>query len=229
MATVLIFLVYLVWGFVNYIVHVSTATRLPGVNDFEAKVIQLGESPRSDAEGFPNSKRKIHEKVDDIKENTDSSYDSSDQALILKEINRKLIKLSTYNSHATTIFKNTATTSKTTKSITAKPSIDMVNDYYPFVDCKFVFPEIWPKVDITPNMFIIVLVNSGAKGDRFRKNREAIRQTWGNQSNCEQRKALGDERLKDLRWKLAFVVGKAGPVSQEIWPPENLAPPGQIS
>ena len=61
MATVLIFLVYLVWGFVNYIVHVSAAARLPGVNDLEAKVIQLGESPRSDAEGFPNSKRKIHE------------------------------------------------------------------------------------------------------------------------------------------------------------------------
>ncbi len=39
MATVLIFLVYLVWGFVNYIVHVSTAARLPGVNDLEAKVI----------------------------------------------------------------------------------------------------------------------------------------------------------------------------------------------
>ena len=101
------------------------------MNDFEAKVIQLGESPRSDAEGLPNSKRKIHEKVlDVIKENTDSSYDSSDQALILKEINRKLIKLSTYNSHATTIFKNTAAASKTTKSATAKPSIDMGNDYY---------------------------------------------------------------------------------------------------
>ena len=198
-ATVLIFLVYLVWGFVNYIVHVSTAARLPGVNDFEAKVIQLGESPRSNAEGFPNSKRKIHEKVDDIKENTDSSYDSSDQALILKEINRKFIKL-THNFLSTTISGNTATTSKTTKSINAKPSIDMVNDYYPFVDFKFVFPEIWPKVDITPNMFMIVLVNSGAK---VRKNREATRQTWGNQSNCEQRKALGDERQKDLRWKLA--------------------------
>ena len=178
MATVLIFLVYLVWGFVNYIVHVSTAARLPGVNDLEAKVIQLGESPRSDAEGFPNSKRKIHEKVDVIKENTDSSYDSSDQALMLKEINKKFIKL-THNFHATTISGNTATTSKTPKSITAKPSIDMVNDYYPFVDFKFVFTEIWPKVDITPNMFMIVLVNSGAKGDKFRKNREAIRQTWG--------------------------------------------------
>ncbi len=93
---------------------------------------------------------------------------------------------------------------------TAQPSIDMTNDYYPFVDFKFVFPEISPNVDHTANIFIIVLVNSGANGNKFRKNREAIRQTWANQSNCEQRKALGDKRLKDLMWILAFVVGKAG-------------------
>jgi hypothetical protein len=92
----------------------------------------------------------------------------------------------------------------------AKPSIDIVNDYYPFVDFKFVFPEISPKVHTTPNILLMVLVNSGAKGDRFRKLREAIRQTWGNHGNCEQRNALGDERLKDLRWLLVFVVGKAG-------------------
>jgi hypothetical protein len=92
----------------------------------------------------------------------------------------------------------------------AKPSIDIVNDYYPFVDFKFVFPEISPKVHTTPNILLMVLVNSGAKGDRFRKLREAIRQTWGNHGNCEQRKALGDESLKDLRWLLVFVVGEAG-------------------
>ncbi|XP_028392735.1 beta-1,3-galactosyltransferase 1-like [Dendronephthya gigantea] len=57
---------------------------------------------------------------------------------------------------------------------------------------------------------MIVLVMSGAKGNKFRKRREAIRQTWGNQSNCEQRKASQDERLKNLRWLLVFVVGKAG-------------------
>ena len=93
----------------------------------------------------------------------------------------------------------------------SKPSIDIVNDYYPFVDFKFVFPEISPNVRRTSNIFLMVLVNSGAKGDMFRKRREAIRQTWGSQNNCEQRKALGDERLKDLRWLLVFVVGKAGP------------------
>ncbi|CAB4045146.1 beta-1,3-galactosyltransferase 5-like [Paramuricea clavata] len=89
-------------------------------------------------------------------------------------------------------------------------SIDLINDYYPFIDFKFVFPEISPKVRRTPDIFLMVLVNSGAMGDTFRKRREAVRQTWGNHSNCEQIKALGDETLKDLRWLLVFVVGKAG-------------------
>ena len=104
----------------------------------------------------------------------------------------------------------------TSKEInTALSSIDLVNDYYPFIDFQFVLPEIWPKVDKTPKIFIIVLVNSGAKGEKFRKSREAIRETWGNQSNCEQRKALKDKSLKDLRWVLVFIVGKAGPETKD--------------
>ena len=90
-------------------------------------------------------------------------------------------------------------------------NVDIQNDYYPFVDFMFVLPDMSPEVNKTQKYLMMVLVNSGAKGDEFRKRREAIRQTWGNQSNCEQRKALGDERLKDLRWLLVFVVGKAGP------------------
>ena len=93
----------------------------------------------------------------------------------------------------------------------ARPVIDLVNDYYPFVDFKFIFPEISPKVETTPEIFMIILVNSGAKGEEFRKRREAIRETWGSHSNCEYLKALEDERMKDLRWLLVFVVGKAGP------------------
>ena len=93
--------------------------------------------------------------------------------------------------------------------------VDLVNDYYPFIDFKFVFPHISPKLDKARNIFMIVLVNSGAKGERFRKNRETIRETWGNQSNCEQREAMADERLKDLRWILVFVVGKAGPETND--------------
>ena len=90
------------------------------------------------------------------------------------------------------------------------PSIDLVNDYYPAFDFKFVFPEISPKVDGTQNIFLIVLVTSGAKGKHFRNNRHAIRETWGNEGNCEQREVSKDERLKGLRWMLVFVVGKAG-------------------
>ena len=105
--------------------------------------------------------------------------------------------------------------SKTPSAMQAKPSqrpsIDIVNDYYPFVDFKFVFPEISPSFDRKQDIFMMVVVNSAARGDEYRKRREVIRQTWGNQSNCEQRKALEDGRLKDLKWLLVFVVGKAGP------------------
>ncbi|XP_028392500.1 beta-1,3-galactosyltransferase brn-like [Dendronephthya gigantea] len=100
----------------------------------------------------------------------------------------------------------------------AKPNksrIDMVNDYYPFVDFRFVYPEISPKVDETRKIFMIILVNSGAKGIKFRQRREAIRQTWGSTGNCEQLNALGDGKLKDLRWLLVFVVGKAGPGTRD--------------
>ena len=89
-------------------------------------------------------------------------------------------------------------------------TIDIVNDYYPFVDFRFVFPEIQPDNVNSRNLFMIVLVNSGASSE-YRKRRDAIRQTWGNHSNCDQRKALKDNRLKDLRWLMVFVVGKAGP------------------
>lgn len=88
---------------------------------------------------------------------------------------------------------------------------DMVNEYHPFVDFKFVFPVISPEVKKTPEIFMMVLVNSCARGNKYRNLRKVIRQTWGNQSNCEQRKAMENEGLKDLRWLLVFVVGKAGP------------------
>ena len=113
-------------------------------------------------------------------------------------------------------FSNQSILNMTSKEInTTLSSIDLVNDYYPFIDFQLVFPAIWPKVEKIPKIFIIVLVNSGAKGEKFRRNREAIRETWGNQSNCEQRQAMADERLKDLRWILVFVIGKAGPETND--------------
>jgi hypothetical protein len=143
----------------------------------------------------------------DITTGRKDSLNAANVAMMLKGINRTLIKFIN-NFHASKISENPI---GTTRKPTAKPSIDIVNDYYPFVDFKFVFPDISPKVETTPEIFMMVLVNSGAKGDEFRKRRQVIRQTWGNQSNCEQRKALADERMKDLRWLLVFVVGKAGP------------------
>ncbi|XP_028392481.1 beta-1,3-galactosyltransferase 1-like [Dendronephthya gigantea] len=103
-----------------------------------------------------------------------------------------------------------ARTRPTKTDVSENSTIDMVNDYYPFVDFKLTTPRISPTVGAMKNVFMIVLVMSGAKGNTFRERREAIRQTWGNQSDCEQRKASQDERLKHLRWLLVFVVGKAG-------------------
>ena len=188
-AWILLFLVCLVWFTMEVYLHQSSSVRLPLVRDFSLL--------RTSATKHTN--------------NADSNGDaSSNVALMLQEVNRTLIKILD-QFYAAKVSGNVAATTKQPREKSAQPSIDIVNDYYPFVDFKFVFPDISPKVETSPNIFVVILVNSGAKGDKFRKRREAIRQTWGNQSNCEQRKALGDERLKDLRWLLVFVVGKAGP------------------
>ncbi|CAB3987598.1 beta-1,3-galactosyltransferase 5-like [Paramuricea clavata] len=183
----------------------SSSIRLPTTSDsftirqLDAKVIQLREYIR-------NSKRNSSTEVG-ITIGSKDTLNAANVAMMLKGINRTLMKY--INSfHASKISENPVAT---TRKPTTKPSIDMVNDYYPFVDFKFVFPEISPNVETTPEIFMMVLVNSGAKGDEFRKRREVIRQTWRNRSNCEQRKALGDERMKNLRWLLVFVVGKARP------------------
>ena len=43
-----------------------------------------------------------------------------------------------------------------------KPIIDMVNDYEPFIDFKFVFPLIMPIVKNHAVLLLVILVNSGA-------------------------------------------------------------------
>ena len=62
--------------------------------------------------------------------------------------------------------------------------VDIRNDYYPFVDFKFVFPKVSPAklgISMKAQKYVLVTsVNSGATGEKFRKRREAIRQTWGN-------------------------------------------------
>lgn len=92
-----------------------------------------------------------------------------------------------------------------------EPFIDMVNDYYPFVDFKFEYPFIMPAIKGHRYIFLVVLVNSAAKGDEYRKRRTQIRQTWGNMTTCEQSLAIKNPTLRDLKWRLVFVLGKAGP------------------
>ena len=90
-----------------------------------------------------------------------------------------------------------------------KPSIDMVNDYQPFVDFKFEYPEVQPKIDAVEGLFLVVLVNSGAKVEKYRQRRMKIRETWANSATCEHLNALRNNSLKDLKWLLVFVLGKA--------------------
>ena len=102
---------------------------------------------------------------------------------------------------------NNAITTNIPKTI-KKPVIDMVNDYEPFIDFKFVFPEIMPIVKSHANLFLVVLVNSGARGDKHRKRRAKIRQTWEHVKNCKQLRAMNNPKLRKLKWILVFVVGK---------------------
>ena len=199
-------LLFLVRSFTEYDIHSSSLVRQPVANDYVAH--ELKQVLRHSQDGI-NKPEKIT-----IEESTESTNAAS-IALMLKRINQTLIELIKFH-RVIRVAKTPANAASTTKQLlTAKPSIDIVNDYYPFVDFKFVFPEIFPMIEKTPEIFMIILVNSGAKGEVFRKRREAIRETWGNRSSCEQRKALEDDRLKDLRWLLVFVVGKAGPGSND--------------
>lgn len=98
----------------------------------------------------------------------------------------------------------TSNNSKTSKP-TAKP-VDMENEYYPLVNFSFVWPETTPDLKGEREFFLVVLVNSAAKGNKYRARRNAIRKTWANKSNCEQVKM---ERNTTHRWILAFSLGKA--------------------
>ena len=85
----------------------------------------------------------------------------------------------------------------------------MVNDYQPYVDFRFVYPDIQPTIRDTRDLYMVVLVNSGAKGERSREHRAKIRETWASKSSCECAKAMNDTNLKDLKWILVFVLGRA--------------------
>ena len=93
---------------------------------------------------------------------------------------------------------------------TKKPAIDMVNDYQPYVDFKFEFPEIQPQIDDPKDFYLIVLVNSGSHGDLYRSRRDKIRKTWASRKTCEHVNAMKNSTVNNLKWILVFVLGKAG-------------------
>ena len=189
----------------------TNTRKMEVVPDSEHKLAHERKQIVNNTEVQPDSKDRIKKRAEMAIEESTESINATPIPLMLKAINQKLIELIKLYDVKTP--GNAVSTRK--RLPTAKPSIDIVNDYYPFVDFKFIFPEIFPNVKKTPDIFMIILVNSGAKGEVFRKRREAIRETWGNRSSCEHRKALEDDRLKDLRWLLVFVVGKAGPGSND--------------
>jgi hypothetical protein len=98
----------------------------------------------------------------------------------------------------------------TTTKPTKKPTIDMVNDYQPWIDFKFVYPEVQPIILGPRHFYLVVVVNSGSNGDEFRQRRTKIRETWASKKTCEHANAMNDPKLKDLKWILVFMLGKAG-------------------
>ncbi len=100
-----------------------------------------------------------------------------------------------------------------TKKPTKKAEIDMVNDYQPWIDFKFVYPDVQPTIQGPRDFYLVVLVNSGAKGHTYRRRRAKIRETWASRKTCEYTNAMNISNVTDLKWILVFVLGKAG--SQE--------------
>ncbi|XP_028405399.1 beta-1,3-galactosyltransferase 1-like [Dendronephthya gigantea] len=60
------------------------------------------------------------------------------------------------------------------------------------------------------DFYLVILVNSGAKGDEYRHRRAKIRETWANRKTCEYSNVMNNPNLKDKVWILVFVLGKAG-------------------
>ena len=93
---------------------------------------------------------------------------------------------------------------------TRKPVLDAANENYPHVDFKFVYPEIKPTFQNASGFYLVILVNSGAKGNEHRQRRARIRKTWASRKTCEYLNAMNNPNLKDKMWILVFVLGKTG-------------------
>ena len=79
-----------------------------------------------------------------------------------------------------------------------------------YVNFKFVYPEIQPRMETSKDFYLVILINSAAKGNVYRQRRAKIRQTWASKKTCEHLKAMNNDTLKDFRWILVFVLGKTG-------------------
>ena len=127
----------------------------------------------SNTEVLPDSKDRIKKRAEMAVEESTGSINAASIALMLERINQKLIELTKFYD-----VKTPANAVSTRKRLpTAKPSIDIVNDYYPFVNFKFVFPEISPNVKKTPDIFMIMALKANSYEN------DTIRETWGNRSS----------------------------------------------
>lgn len=87
---------------------------------------------------------------------------------------------------------------------------------YPLVNFSFIWPETTPDLHGNKDFFLVVLVNSAARGQIYRERREAIRKTWArHRTKCERLQSLKHPRLTSHKWILVFSLGKAGEVSED--------------
>ena len=137
--------------------------------------------------------------------------------LILQK--QKVVYVDRYSPYYKYIYDNNtgihSPSQNTVVPIAKTPKIDMVNDYHPYVDFRFEYPEIQPKINDSKDVYLVVLVNSGAKGDEFRQRRAKIRETWASRKTCEYVNVMNDIKVKDLKWILVLVLGKAGTEEDE--------------
>lgn len=127
--------------------------------------------------------------------------DRSAPAMVHTRLNTKLESTASLTQGADNLLvKTAATITRPIISSTKKHEVDMENDYHPFVDFRFVWPEVKPKLS-NRDYFMIVSVNSAAHGDKYRSRREGIRNTWANKKFCENLKT-------DKKWLVLFSIGK---------------------
>ena len=125
-----------------------------------------------------------------------------------KKLQEKVLARTQKPHQFTTIQFNSGKITAGYKLSTKKP-VDMDNDYYPFVNFSLVWPETMPDLNGQRDFFLVVVVNSAARGEKYRLRREAIRKTWAkHRTKCERLLTLKNPKLKNHQWILVFSLGK---------------------